>query len=170
LFKYYVNRWEKYLGGILLFAVTILVFMQVIFRYVLQLPVAWIEEWMLCLFEWLIWLGAITATYEERHVRVELFMKLLPPKAQRFMDFVTDAIWFAFCVGMGYAVWLNVSFVWKKQSTTIVAKIPYWFCTSSVLIGMIGMAIRLIQVVIRKAKNQEIDLRPGEVASENDSF
>lgn len=55
-------------------AMVVIIFAQVIFRYVLVMPLSWSEELARFLFVWATFLGASIAFYDNSHIRVSFFV------------------------------------------------------------------------------------------------
>lgn len=64
---------------------TIVVFLQVIFRYFLIRPLYWSEEAARYLFVWISLLGAALGVHRHAHFGMDFFFKMLPPRGQRFL-------------------------------------------------------------------------------------
>jgi len=71
-----------YLTATLLAVMTILVFMQVLFRYWLHLPLDWGEEVSRYLFIWSAMLGAAIGTKRRAHFGIDFLVKALPSSVQ----------------------------------------------------------------------------------------
>jgi len=67
-----------YIAAILLAVMTVLVFLQVLFRYWLQLPLDWGEEVSRYLFIWSAMLGAAIATKRRAHFGIDFLVRALP--------------------------------------------------------------------------------------------
>ena len=88
----------------------VVVFMQVIFRYVLEHSLEWSEELARYLFIWATFLGASVGFYEQRHIRVTALLKSLRTARQRAaMLVVVDATCIAF-LGMYVSEGITVSY------------------------------------------------------------
>ena len=71
-----------YITATLLAVMTILVFMQVLFRYWLHLPLDWGEEVSRYLFIWAAMLGAAIGTKRRAHFGIDFLVKALPSSVQ----------------------------------------------------------------------------------------
>lgn len=69
----------EYVAAFLLTAMTVLVLLQVLFRYWLHLPLDWGEELSRYLFIWSAMLGAGIATKRGAHFGIDYLVKGLPP-------------------------------------------------------------------------------------------
>lgn len=73
---------------VLLTIVILLVLIQVLSRYAIQLPFVGIEELSRLFFVWACSMGAAYGVIREKHINVEILDKILPPKAGRFFHLI----------------------------------------------------------------------------------
>ncbi len=73
-------RWLLLLLGILM---TVLILLQVFFRFVIYLPLPWSEECARYLMVWMGMLGSVLALEKGRHIGVTFFIEYLPAAAGR---------------------------------------------------------------------------------------
>ncbi len=71
---------------LLVSAVTFIVFLQVIYRYVLIQPLYWSEELARYLFIWLSILGAVLGLQKRGHFGLDFFYRMLPDKERGFLQ------------------------------------------------------------------------------------
>ena len=69
---------------------TSLVFVSVLFRYVLNRPLAWTEELASLLFAWLTFVGAYVGFRTRSHIRIDSLMILFPPAVRRTIGNCVD--------------------------------------------------------------------------------
>jgi len=65
---------------------TVVVFLQVVYRYVLTQPLHWSEELARYLFVWLSILGATLGLQKRGHFGLDIFYQMLPNKGRRFLQ------------------------------------------------------------------------------------
>ena len=73
---------------------TILVFIQVVMRYVFSNSLSWSEELARFIFLWLSWIGASYAVKERSHFRVEMFADMIKGTARRQFEYFILIVWF----------------------------------------------------------------------------
>jgi TRAP-type C4-dicarboxylate transport system permease small subunit len=73
---------------VVLSVMALVVFLQVIFRYVLDLPLFWTEEFARYCLVWASLLGAAVAMKRGQHLAVTICMDRLPPGAHRVLSVV----------------------------------------------------------------------------------
>lgn len=86
-----VRNINKVLGlftNFLLIIMTLAVFAQVIFRFVLEQPLAWSEELSRYLMIWITFLGASLAIEKKAHPMIEIFARLLPGRIQKMVQVI----------------------------------------------------------------------------------
>ena len=71
--KKFFDNFEEYFCVWTMAIMTILVFIQVVMRYVFSNSLSWSEELARFIFLWLSWIGASYAVKERSHFRVEMF-------------------------------------------------------------------------------------------------
>lgn len=89
----FVERWLTVFTCVLLVAMVVVILLQVIFRYAVNVSLAWTEEVGRYLFVWVCLLGSALAYRLAAHSGYETFVMGLSPKAaNRVMGFVDFAV------------------------------------------------------------------------------
>jgi TRAP-type C4-dicarboxylate transport system permease small subunit len=81
-----LNGIMKYVAAFLLAAMTILVFLQVVFRYLLALPLAWSEETASFSFVWMSLLGASIALRHGDHPSLDVLFRYFPAPVKKWVQ------------------------------------------------------------------------------------
>lgn len=100
-------RGLKILIGLLLAVMVVLVFSNVVLRYVFNSGITVSEELSRWLFVWLVFLGAIVGMREHAHLGMDTLVQRLPPLGKKIC-FVTSHVL------MLYAVGLLIEGSWKQ--------------------------------------------------------
>jgi len=87
---------------------TALVFVSVLFRYVLNQPLAWTEELASLCFAWLTFVGAYVGFRTRSHIRIDTLTMFLPPALRRAILLTVE----------GAVLALLAVFVWQGFSLT----------------------------------------------------
>ncbi|OGB95982.1 MAG: hypothetical protein A3G35_09130 [candidate division NC10 bacterium RIFCSPLOWO2_12_FULL_66_18] len=69
---------------------TCIVFVSVVFRYVLNSPLAWTEELASLLFAWLTFVGAYVGIRSRSHISIDTLVVFLPDGARRALSRLVD--------------------------------------------------------------------------------
>jgi TRAP-type C4-dicarboxylate transport system permease small subunit len=79
-------------AALLIFVLTVMVFLQVLYRYVLHSPLAWSEEFAMFLFQWCIFIGAALAVKYGYHFHVDLVTSRLSGNGRAAIQTLSSAI------------------------------------------------------------------------------
>ncbi|EHL66887.1 TRAP transporter small permease, partial [Cloacibacillus evryensis] len=94
--KKFFDNFEEYFCVWTMAIMTILVFIQVVMRYVFSNSLSWSEELARFIFLWLSWIGASYAVKERSHFRVEMFANMIKGSCRRFFEYFVLIVWFVF--------------------------------------------------------------------------
>lgn len=123
----------------------LLIFYQVVMRYVFNASVAWSEELARYTFVWQVWLAVPYAVIRGRHIRLELLLDAVKPKGRFVLDMIFFIVSAAFFGYIGYrSVGLTAS-IMKMNQLTPTLQIPKWICYLSLPTGSILGAFRFLQ-------------------------
>lgn len=149
---------EKFLILNLLIS-TLIVFMNVVLRYVFSASLHWVDEAARYMFLWLIWIGADFALREGKHLRIDMLVEKFTGKARVYIEIFVLTLWFCFCVFFGYQGVKLVSIVVAQQQLSTAMQINMGWAYACIPCGGIFMALRLILEI------KEI-LRTGKIRKE----
>lgn len=97
-----LNRWlvagEGVVAWLLLAAIIVITFTQVVCRYVLGLPLAWSQELATYLFVGLCYVGAVIAVPTAGHYGIDLLVRHLPAPLQALCRGIAFSVCFAFAI------------------------------------------------------------------------
>jgi TRAP-type transport system small permease protein len=128
----------------------ILVFGEVVARYLFNHPYFWSEELTIYTFTWVAFLGAALALKNNRHVVVTYFVSLLPRSAQYVATLLSDLIVLAF---LALLLVQSVLF-WELSHSlrSIALNIPLSFISASLVAMALLMMFYLGDAVLQKFK------------------
>ena len=133
--------------GLMMAAMFILVFTNVVTRYGLGFSVGWAEEIASFLMIWVTFLGAGLALREGRHVAIDLLQDRLPDSARSRLRLALALVILAF---LALLTWLGVQFVlFGWRSVTFVTQIPRGIPYLAVPIGCAMFALHLLLILPR---------------------
>lgn len=89
-----------HIGGAILAAMTLAVFLQVVFRFLGRVGIEGIEEVPRYLFVWLVMIGAAAAMYRSEHTRLDFFVDKLSPRGRAMVSAITHAAGIALFLSM----------------------------------------------------------------------
>ena len=123
--KAVLNYGVESVAALLAVLFVILVFLQVIFRYLLKSPLHWSEELIVLFFQWTIFLGAALSVKHDMHFRLDFLTRHLTGRSRYYTEILSSLIMIAVAATMlikGVAmVWLtrNATFATIKMSRGI---------------------------------------------------
>lgn len=118
-------------------SMTLVIFAQVIFRYILKSPLAWSEELARYLFVWVSFIGSVVAARRNQHIGVEMLVNKLPCQIQkivRILAHLVTALFFG--IISGYVIKMMPKLM--VQATSAL-KIPMAIPYLGLLVGCILM-------------------------------
>jgi TRAP-type C4-dicarboxylate transport system permease small subunit len=137
----------------------VLVFGNVVLRYVFNSGIATSEELSRWLLVWLTFLGAIVALRQHAHLGVDTLIRMLPPRGRLVCFVVSYAL-------MLYADWLLTLGSWKQAVLTFGDSAPasgisvgLFFYSSGLVFGVSAAVILLYdlaRVLSGRASNEEL--------------
>jgi TRAP-type C4-dicarboxylate transport system permease small subunit len=137
-----MDTFSKYLLTGLICIVALGQFMQVITRYVLQIPVMGLEETMLYPTLWLYMLGAVNASRENTHIRanvLEIFLKT--ERQHTILAIVGEVI--SLIVGLWLLSWAwdYTRYAWRVWRESPTLYIPTFYSDVALFIGLALMML-----------------------------
>ncbi len=153
-----IGNLDDIISGVCISSIILITVLGVVFRYLLNSPLGWVEEVSLGLFIWAVFMGASSATKRRNHVSIDIVVDELPPKARKVADIVSLAI-------TNILLLIILIYGYKKAmqsgaKITPLLKVPYPFIDIAVPIGSLYMIVNTIRNsldIFRKepAKNTE---------------
>ena len=150
--KKVLNNFEEILLVPILIVMSIIVVMQVFFRFVIKGSLPWSEELSRYLLVWVTFIGASAAVKRGAHVGVELVVMLFPKKAQKVLSVVSVLISTAFCLIVFFVSLTLIKNQIVNHQISPAMRIPMWWAYGSVPLGTLLMAVRFIQTLFVKDK------------------
>lgn len=123
---------------------------QVVFRYLLDAPVAWLDEFAVLAFAWIIMLGAAVVQRRDGHMQIDSFVRPLPAGLQA-------AAWAVrlFCIAATLAVLLWQGWILAARMSFI--EYPAMEISRGFLFAVLPVAVPLMLVWM--ARNAIADVR-----------
>ncbi len=136
-----------------LLVATLIIFLQIIMRYVFNNSLTWSEELARYIYIWQIWLGVSLAQRENAHIKVEIFHSLVKNKRiQAIVDFVGTIIWIAFLFFLVYNSAQLVRSMYIRGNLSAALRIPMFLIYAVLPISSGILSIRLIGEGIRQGR------------------
>jgi len=120
-------------------ALTIVIFLQVFYRFVLRAPLVWSEEMALFLFQWTVFMGAALAVKQRSHFGLDIFIQRLPPVIIKTLDKFGQVI--IFCIALGMIYWGYQITRMTMLQLYATLKFPVGYCYLGILVSGFLMAL-----------------------------
>jgi TRAP-type C4-dicarboxylate transport system permease small subunit len=113
-FRWCLYNFMELLASVLCGVITLVVFLQVLFRYGLHFPLDWAEELAMVIFQWVSFIGAGIAVRRGFHFHVDLITKRLPERLQIATGLLSSAAIFTVAyimVHVGIKMMMTAKFI-----------------------------------------------------------
>lgn len=127
-----------------LFVAILLEVAGVFFRYVLQRPFTWSEEFLTFLFVWMVFIGCSIAVRKREHIHVDVLVRLFSPSTQRAIGIFASIAFASFIALLG---WTGLQTVFLQIHTGEVSsamEMPMWLISLAVPVGCLLMLLSLV--------------------------
>ncbi len=140
-------------AGTMLIASVAINFANIIGRYVFSVSVPWAEETMLFLMIGAVFLAVPPVGWLGRHIRMDVVVSLLPPRARNIFEIFSDLVTIATCVMLSVFAWPVITMLAELDQRSDMANIPLVIPQAVVPIGLLLtallVAVRLIVLGVR---------------------
>ena len=120
----------------------VVVFLQVLFRYLLRQPLFWSEELPRYLLIWMSFLAAALAQKHDAHINITLCLAPLSTRTRQALKILTDAVILAFLWVLIYSGSLVTSITAHHRSTAL--QLPMGLVYAALPVGAILMSLYLV--------------------------
>jgi C4-dicarboxylate transporter DctQ subunit len=145
---------------IALIMMTVVVFLQVVLRYVFDAGIPWAEELARYLMVWAGFLGGSLATRERRHIAIDIIPRLLPKQSaiQQLAVRFTYLVASVFCFFLFY---VGYNFVSRSMAIGRISQsmhIPMWIVQAIIPVSAFFMGLRFLAITFgRLEEKKEFD-------------
>jgi C4-dicarboxylate transporter DctQ subunit len=145
------DRAERFLIGVLGLAAMLVGLVQVAGRYIApRYAISWAEEVIVYLIVWGIMLAASQLVRTDGHVRPDLVLRAVPPRAQRWMEVLNCIAALVFCVGLAWYGWSIVATSWQlDERSSSDLQFPMWLYSAAIPTGAVLMTGRYLARLYR---------------------
>ena len=136
-----LHRVEDVLIAFLLTATMVLAFFQIVQRNLMGTGVVWGDILIRVMVLWLGIAGAMAATREHKHIRIDLLTRFLSPGFKRAANSLSTLFAAGVCLVAGY---FSLQFVRSEYAAGDMAfgSVPYWVCEAILPLGFAVIALR----------------------------
>lgn len=155
--KFLDENLEKMLCVVFLALMSIIIVLQVFFRYVLNNSLSWSEELARYLFIWMIYVGISYGVKLDKHICVDAVYTFMPKGIKRGYAIVAYVLFLIFAVAIIYYGILVVGMQISSGQVSPAMGLPMQYVYVAPVVGMILTVIRLVQKIYYAVTVKEWD-------------
>ncbi|MGC1952598.1 MAG: TRAP transporter small permease [Gammaproteobacteria bacterium] len=149
-----LNRVEEGFIALLLVAMTLLVFVEVILRFGFNTGFLWMEEVTLHLSAWLVLFGASYGVKVGAHIGVDALVRKLPSETRRIVDLVAVVLCLFYCALFLYGSWVYLSKLYQIGIELEDLPVPKWMAHSILVMGFALLTLRFLELLVRIVRGE----------------
>ncbi|KZE38836.1 C4-dicarboxylate ABC transporter permease [Bhargavaea cecembensis] len=138
-------RFEEIILVSTLVLMVLLIFSQVVGRYLFQSAPSWTEELARYIHIFQVWIGASYAVKLRQHIRVEAFITRLSGTPRKILETISTLIWFLLALFLAVMGTKLVMMSIEFGQVSPAMQLPIWIPFLAIPLGSAGMVFRLAQ-------------------------
>ena len=147
---------------VLMAAMTLLSFGQVVARYVFNYSFVWALEVTGVMFAWLIFFGMSYGVRVGAHIGVDIMVKALGPRAGRFVGVFAALLCIVYSLIVVWGGWQYVAKMYEVGILMQDVPIAQWIPRMVLPLGFALLALRFLQVLVRVASGKQAHMLADE--------
>jgi len=140
-----INQLEEWVLALLLAAMTVITFVQVVLRYLFNAGFVWALELTIFLFAWLVLLGMSYGVRVGAHIGIDLLVKKLPPQVSKVVGIVSIALCMFYAAVLFKGGWDDISLLMLIGIEAEDLPVPLWILKLILPIGFALLFIRFAE-------------------------
>ncbi len=152
--RWIADHLEELLGAALLALMALLAFVNVITRYIFQVPLAFTEEIEINAMVWLTLFGTSAAFRRRHHLKMLFFQDRLPTKVRVWLNYIIGLLGVGLFASLGYLGYMQLQ---EERILEIISEslgVPQWIYTVCIPIGCSLIVFRIIQATVSEHRKQ----------------
>lgn len=154
-----LKRLDEWLIAILLAAMTLLTFAQVVLRYVFNSGFTWAQELTTILFAFMIFIGISYGVRVGAHIGVDALIKLFTPQVRRVVSVIAVLLCLLYA---GMVIYGSFQYVMKMKKIGIELEdlpVQMWLVRAILPVGFALLALRFLPVLYNLISGKSDHLR-----------
>jgi TRAP-type transport system small permease protein len=142
------------LGAMILLAAT-----QIVQRNIFSTGFIWADESLRLMVLWVALLGAVAASRDDHHIRIDLLSRFLPDSGRRIARIFTDLFTVTVC---GLVAWYAFQFVQLEHEfgSEVMGGHPAWIAQTILPLGFGLIAMRYLVLLVRGIMGERPESMP----------
>ncbi|KKE80245.1 TRAP transporter small permease [Bacilli bacterium] len=147
IIKWFDEHFEEYILVFLSAFTVVVIFLQVVMRYVFGSSLTWSEEIARYAFIWMIYLGVSYGVKKKKHLGVDALNMLFKEKGQIIISMIANVSFLIFAIVITY---YGFDIVLRVTRASAAMQIPMEWVYAAPVVGLALTAIRLSQNLIKE--------------------
>jgi TRAP-type C4-dicarboxylate transport system permease small subunit len=122
---------------------------QILLRNVWGTSIIWGDPLLRVAVLWIGLLGAMTATRYDKHIRINVLQRFVPPRFANINRMITDVFTAAVCGTVSYYA-VKLVLLEREAGGNAFASVPAWVCELIIPIGFAVMTLRFLQMFLQR--------------------
>ncbi|MDN3988076.1 TRAP transporter large permease [Zwartia vadi] len=144
----------EFLSAALMVVIIVLLFIGVVARYIFSLPIVWVDEVVSLSFLWLAMLGTAIAMHRNEHLRLSLFLDMMPQKVRGFVHALALVAIVVFLLALIHPALIYAQEEWFVKSPAL--NIPNTYRVSALSFGILAMLAILISYATKTVRGRDL--------------
>jgi len=132
---------------------TVLIFAQVIMRYVFHSSLSWSEELSRYVFIWLIYIGVSYGSKQMKHLKIEAGLSIFPSAVRPYIVIIGDILFLVFSIFIIFTSSIVVNKQMMLGQSSPALGIPMTIIYAAPAVGFFLTSIRQVQTIIYRVKS-----------------
>ena len=145
----FLNNFERYLAFFFTSMMILLLFLQVITRYIFQYSFAWTEELAIICFILSVYTSASLAITRRQHLKIKILYSLVSARSGKILDIVANVFFGVAMLILSKGMFVVLANLYEYKPVYIGSGIPKYMVYGAIWLCFYLMVIRLIQDSIK---------------------
>jgi len=163
----FITKLEEGIISLLLAAMTLLVFVEVVMRFAFGIGIHWAQELTLLLSGWMVLFGVSYGIKVGSHIGVDALVKLFPEHVQRAVSIFAIVLCLIYSGLFLVGSWLYLEKLMLVGIELEDIPVPKWAANSIIFIGMLLLAVRLMEQLRAVVRGEAVGFKLKDEARES---
>jgi len=166
--KKFVENIDQYISAVLFIVIMVLLFVQVVTRYVTGKSATWTEELSILLFVWMTYMGVSSAVTYRKNLRIDALLDVVPFRVKKLLLILSDVIFIVFNIYLIFPFMELIGTIGSSKTPIlgIPKAITYWL----IPVILVVTCVKLVIDIIKLAHEDEKRLGASKPSIDLDAF
>ncbi|MCC8060310.1 MAG: TRAP transporter small permease [Clostridiales bacterium] len=147
--KKFITNIDQYISAVLFIIIMVLLFVQVVSRYVFNHSFTWTEELSILLFVWMTYMGVSSAVTYRKNLRIDALLDAVPFKVKKALLIIGDVIFIVFNIYLIFPFLQLIKSIGNSRTAIlgIPKAITYWLIPVILIITCVKLLIDINKLI-----------------------